>query len=60
MSDLPPPVDPRPVDPRPPGCICPVFADTGGYRIADLTCPVHGVGGTNPGDGYWDGDDLTP
>lgn len=41
-------------DPRPPGCICPVFGDTGGYRIADLTCPVHGVNGTNPGDGYWD------
>ena len=51
---------PRPVDPRPPGCICPVFNDTGGYRIADLTCPVHGIKGTNPGDGYWDGDDLTP
>ena len=43
-------------DPRPPGCICTVFGDTGGYRIADLTCPVHGVGGTHPGDGYWDED----
>lgn len=39
-------------------CICPRFSDTGGFRIADLGCPVHGVDGTDPGDGYWDeGDD---
>jgi hypothetical protein len=38
---------------RPLGCICPYFRDTGGFRIADLTCPVHGVEGTDPGDGYW-------
>lgn len=37
-----------------PVCICPHFSDTGGFRIADLCCPVHGVGGTEPGDGYWD------
>lgn len=35
-------------------CICPRFKDTGGYRIADLCCPIHGISGTNPGDGYWD------
>ena len=35
-------------------CNCPRFSDTGGFRIADLTCPVHGVSGTDPGDGYWD------
>ena len=39
---------------RPEGCICVEFRDTGGFRIADLTCPVHGVGGTDPGDGYWE------
>jgi hypothetical protein len=38
---------------RPEGCICPMFRDTGGFRIADLTCPVHGVHGTDPGDGQW-------
>lgn len=32
-------------------CICVRFADTGGFRVADLRCPVHGVDGTNPGDG---------
>ena len=37
----------------PPSCICSRFSDTGGFRIADLTCPVHGVGGSHPGDGYW-------
>jgi hypothetical protein len=42
-----------PVEP----CICPRFTDTGGFRIADLTCPVHGVGGTSPGDGYWSDDE---
>ena len=42
---------------RPDGCICTEFKDTGGFRIADLTCPVHGVNGTNPGDGYWDKED---
>jgi hypothetical protein len=36
-----------------PNCICPHFTDTGGFRIADLTCPVHGPGGTTPGDGPW-------
>jgi hypothetical protein len=41
--------------PEPPTgtCICPRFKDTGGFRIADLACPVHGVDGTDPGDGYW-------
>jgi hypothetical protein len=34
------------------------FKDTRGYRIADLTCPVHGAHGTNPGDGYWEIDDT--
>lgn len=43
-----------------PTCICPRFRDTGGYRIADLTCPVHGVDGPEPGDGYWDDDPITP
>ena len=42
---------------RPEGCICTVFSDTGGFRIADLTCPVHGVGGSEPGDGYWEAQD---
>ena len=41
-----------------PSCTCPRFSDTGGYRIADLTCPTHGVGGTDPGDGMWT--DTTP
>jgi hypothetical protein len=35
-------------------CICIKFADTGGFRVADLTCPVHGVDGTEPGDGMWE------
>lgn len=39
-------------------CICPRFTDTGGFRIADLACPVHGVDGTEPGDGYWE--DVSP
>lgn len=39
---------------RPEGCICPQFTDIGDYRIADLTCPVHGVDGTDPGDGFWE------
>jgi len=41
-------------------CICPRFRDTGGFRIADLTCPIHGLNGTDPGDGYWPagGDDT--
>jgi hypothetical protein len=38
---------------RPRGCTCQMFRDTGGFRIADLCCPVHGVEGTDPGDGYW-------
>ena len=33
-------------------CTCPRFSDTGGFRIADLCCPVHGTAGTDPGDGY--------
>jgi hypothetical protein len=32
-------------------CTCPRFKDIGDYRIADMTCPIHGVNGTNPGDG---------
>lgn len=39
---------------RPEGCICPQFTDIGEARIADLTCPVHGVNGTDPGDGFWE------
>jgi hypothetical protein len=39
---------------RPEGCICPMFTDIGEARIADLTCPVHGVDGTEPGDGFWE------
>lgn len=35
-------------------CICKHFSDTGGYRVSDLSCCVHGVNGTNPGDGYWE------
>jgi hypothetical protein len=31
-------------------CVCPKFNDTGGYRIADRACPIHGVKGSNPGD----------
>ena len=34
-------------------CNCSRFRDTGGFRIADLTCPTHGVDGSDPGDGYW-------
>ena len=34
-----------------PACICPRFSDLAeGTIIADLTCPVHGVNGTDPGD----------
>jgi hypothetical protein len=34
-----------------PECICPRFRDLPeGTIIADLTCPVHGVDGTDPGD----------
>jgi len=40
--------------PEPPRCICIRFSDTGGFRIADLCCPVHGVNGTEPGDEYWE------
>lgn len=38
----------------PEGCICPQFTDIGERRIADLTCPVHGVDGAEPGDGFWE------
>lgn len=44
----------KPLDPRFPnhveGCICPRFKDIAPSLIADLTCPVHGVNGTDPGD----------
>jgi hypothetical protein len=33
-------------------CICPKFVDTGGFGIADLCCPIHGVDGSDPGDGF--------
>jgi len=36
-------------------CICIRFNDTDGFRIADLMCPIHGVEGVEPGDGYWSG-----
>ena len=37
--------------PSEPECICPHFSDLAeGTIIADLTCPVYGVEGTNPGD----------
>ena len=39
---------------RPEGCICLMFTDIGERRIADLTCPVHGVDGSDPGDGFWE------
>jgi len=32
------------------GCICPRFSDVAPNLIADLTCPVHGIDGTDPGD----------
>jgi hypothetical protein len=51
----PPDSEPEP-EPGTAKCICVRFRDTGGFRIADLTCPVHGVNGTDPGDGYWEGD----
>jgi hypothetical protein len=35
-------------------CTCPRFKDTNGYRIGDLTCPVHGVSGPRPLDGPWE------
>jgi hypothetical protein len=35
-------------------CNCPHFSDTKGFRIADLTCQMHGFGGTHLGDGPWD------
>lgn len=40
--------------PEPAKCKCPRFSDTDGYRIADLTCPVHGPSGIGPGDGDWE------
>jgi hypothetical protein len=44
------------------GCVCRRFADTGGYRVGDLTCPVHGLNGTGPLDGPWEADagQVTP
>lgn len=38
-------------------CTCPRFRDTGGLRIADLGCPIHGVDGSDPGDGPRDDDE---
>lgn len=35
-------------------CTCPQFSDIGEARLADLTCPVHGIDGTDPGDGFWE------
>lgn len=35
-------------------CICPRFSDTGGFRVSDLCCSIHGVNGSDPGDGYWE------
>lgn len=44
----------EPFDPKFPhhvqGCICPRFHDIAPDLIADLTCPVHGIEGTDPGD----------
>lgn len=50
------PVPPAPTGDyvRPEGCNCPMFSDTGGFRLADLTCSVHGALGSDPGDGYWE------
>lgn len=39
---------------KPEECICIVFKDTCGFRIADLCCKIHGINGTSPGDGYWE------
>lgn len=48
---------PQQADPRFPhhveGCICPRFGDIAPSLVADLTCPVHGVDGTDPGDVEW-------
>ena len=44
---------PEQTPPTQPVCICVRFSDTGGYRIGDLCCPVHGVSGTEPLDGPW-------
>lgn len=38
----------------PDGCICTMFSDTGGFRIADLCCPV------GHGDGPWDTRTVPP
>jgi hypothetical protein len=32
------------------GCICPRFKDVAPNLVADLTCPIHGVQGSDPGD----------
>lgn len=39
---------------HPATCSCTHFSDTGGFRIGDLCCPVHGVDGAKPLDGPWD------
>lgn len=38
-------------------CICPRFRDIAPSLIADLTCPVHGINGTDPGDKIVEHDD---
>ena len=39
---------------KPEGCICAVFSDVN-FRIADLTCPAHGIESGHPcPDGPWD------
>lgn len=35
----------------PPEPVCSGCINQGGFIIADLTCPVHGLNGTDPGDG---------
>jgi hypothetical protein len=35
-------------------CICVRFSDTGGFRVGDPCCPVHGASGTEPLDGPWE------
>lgn len=32
------------------GCICQRFVDIAPSLIADVTCPIHGINGTSPGD----------
>jgi len=39
---------------RPEGCTCPMFPDIGERRLSDPDCPVHGIEGTDPDDGFWE------